>query len=115
MRSRYVIVLVLVFSFIYLACSKDSLKVKYEVSGKATKAAAIEYTANSNGERSLVFNASLPWTYQVLVDRGDTVYLGAIAGDSICVKIYVENIFGGFDLKAQDWDDNSAEARCIAE
>jgi hypothetical protein len=105
----------LIFTLIFFACSKDTLKVNYEISGKATKATAIEYTSNSNGERSLVFNASLPWTYQVLVDRGDTVYLGAIAGDSICVKIYVENIFGGFDLKAQDWGDNSAEARCIAE
>jgi hypothetical protein len=108
-RQLYLIA-VLVLGILSIACEKDQLTVEYRVTGKASKAYTITFVSNSAGESSTIINAPIPWNYSFLADRGDTVYISAWSSDSVKVQIFVEG-----DLKAEDWDDNVAEARCIVE
>lgn len=96
------------------SCSRNTYEVKYEVTGKSSRALVISYVSSSSGQTTTVFNAPLPWSQLVLVDKGDTLYLGALSDDSVNVKIYIKNVWGTYDLKAEDWGSTAAEARCIA-
>jgi hypothetical protein len=109
-KRQLYLVSVLVFGILFVACEKDQLTVEYRVTGKASKAYTITFVSNSAGESSTIINAPIPWNYSFLADRGDTVYISAWSSDSVKVEIFVEG-----DLKAEDWDDNVAEARCIVE
>ncbi|MEO0198054.1 MAG: hypothetical protein ABIM31_01880 [candidate division WOR-3 bacterium] len=111
---RYIVILMTFVLLMLSACSRDTYEVKYEVTGKSSKAFAISYVSSSSGYTTTVFNAPLPWSQLVVVDKGDTVYLGALSNDSINVKIYIKNVLGTYDLKAEDWGSTSAEARCVA-
>uniref|UniRef100_A0A7V3ZYX3 Uncharacterized protein n=1 Tax=candidate division WOR-3 bacterium TaxID=2052148 RepID=A0A7V3ZYX3_UNCW3 len=102
--------LILLLSLLALSCEKDQLMVEYVVSGKASSAYIITFVSDSAGKTSVLFDAPLPWNYAFIADRGDTVYIGAWSSDSIKVQIFVDG-----DLKAEDWGDNTAEARCVVE
>ncbi|MDI6850567.1 MAG: MmpS family transport accessory protein [bacterium] len=107
---RFSYILILLLGLFALSCERDQLTVEYVVSGKSSSAYTITFVSNAAGETSAIINASLPWNYAFTADRGDTVYISAWSSDSVKVQIFVDG-----DLKAEDWDDNVAEARCVVE